>query len=267
MTLLRLTTPGLLTVTLLAIPQAASAYEYGRLQGAWDCDEGGTRSRLEFLSPSQLRYNGVPTTYQMLPDSILVEEEYGFVQYYCRFEGGTLVIFSPDGSVSRCRRAAQDAPAPAAPGQQAAGAAGALVPGPSWPTYQRPAGRVSEDRPSPQALLYKSAGRWDHVTSNTLTNLYLKPDGTYEESYEAGYGGQFHDQGGCQTGRWGATGAEQGGGRWMLQGSLKQGTLTLIDAAGNHTAYQYRVHYENGQYYWSEYFFNGELYSVTYIYR
>ena len=32
-----------------------------------------------------------------------------------------------------------------------------------------------------QALLYKFAGRWDHVTRNTLTNQFLKPGGTYEE--------------------------------------------------------------------------------------
>ena len=260
---------GLLTLAGIAGPPAARATDdYSRLQGAWDCEEGGTRSTLEFLSPNQLSYNGETASYQMLPDSILVEEEYGLAQYTYQLQDGALIVYSPDGSVTQCRKAARRAPRPAAPGPSAGGGStGALVPGPDWPRYERPAGQVSEDAPSPQALLYKFAGRWDHVTANTLTNLFLKPDGTYEDAYEASYGGQFQDQGGYQTGHWGATGAEQGGGRWMVEGSLRQGTLTLIDASGNRTAYRYQVHVENGETYWGEYFFNGKLYAVKYVYR
>ena len=207
---------GLLAGAGLApLPAALAADDYARLQGSWECEEAGTRSTLQFLSPSQLSYNGVTTSYQMVPNAILVEEEYGLAQYYYQFQDGALIIFSADGSVSQCRKAAPRSPQQTNPGQPSAGTAGSLVPGPNWPRYERPAGRVSEDAPSPQALLYKFAGRWDHVSSNTLTNLYLKPDGTYEESYEAGYSGQFQDQGGYQTGNWGATGGAQGGGRWM----------------------------------------------------
>ena len=116
-------------------------------------------------------------------------------------------------------------------------------------------------------LIYNGQPANYQLLSNTLSNLYLKPDGTYQESYEAGYGGQFQDQGGYQTGHWGATGTDQGQGRWAIQGTLKHGTLTLIASNGNRTVHQYRVHYKNGEYYWGEYFFNGKLYSVKYIYR
>ncbi len=137
-----------------------------------------------------------------------------------------------------------------------------------WPPpYQRPPGRSTWEDSSPEKLLYKFAGRWDSATSNRLHNIYLKPDGSYEDSYEAGFSGQFVDQGGFQTGHWGATGNEQAGGRWTIQGTLRQGTITLIDQRGKRTDYRYQVHCRGSECYGSEYFFNGRLYTVKYIYR
>ena len=137
-----------------------------------------------------------------------------------------------------------------------------------WPPpYVRPHGQIDEYNPGAQVLLYKFAGRWDHVTSNTLTNLYLKPDGTYEEAYEAGYSGVFKDQGGYQTGNWGATGEQQARGRWKAVGGLRQGKIYLMDQSGREGVISYQVHIKGGEAYWGEYFFNGKLYSVKYIYR
>lgn len=137
-----------------------------------------------------------------------------------------------------------------------------------WPPpYEKPTGRVSPDDSSPKNLLYKFAGRWDSATSNTLHNIYLKPDGSFEDSYEAGYSGQFVDQGGFQTGNWGAAGNEQAGGRWTIQGTLRQGIITLVHRNGKRTDYRYQVHCRGSECYGSEYFFNGKLYSVKYIYR
>lgn len=137
-----------------------------------------------------------------------------------------------------------------------------------WPPpYQRPPGRSTWEDSSPEKLLYKFAGRWDSATSNTLHNIYLKPDGSFEDSYEAGYSGQFVDQGGFQTGHWGATGNEQAGGRWTIQGTLRQGIITLIGRNGKRTEYRYQVHCRGNECYGSEYFFNGKLYTVKYIYR
>lgn len=137
-----------------------------------------------------------------------------------------------------------------------------------WPPpYQKPPGRSTWEDSSPEKLLYKFAGRWDSATSNTLHNIYLKPNGSFEDSYEAGYSGQFVDQGGSQTGNWGTAGNEQTGGRWTIRGTLRQGTITLIHRNGKRTNYRYQVHCRGSECYGSEYFFNGKLYSVKYIYR
>ena len=239
---------------------AHTAEGYALLKGFWQCREEGEQSTLEFQSKNQLIYNGQPATYQLLPNAFRVQEDSGPTDYYYQYLEGTLMIFSPDGSITYCQKAkkqpykAQQFTRPQRTSQ-------------GWPKYERPKKSMTGDESDLQSLVYKFAGRWDHVTSNTLTNLYLKPDGTYEESYEAGYGGQFQDQGGYQTGHWGATGTEQGQGRWTIHGTLKRGTLTLIAPNGSRIVYQYKVHYKNGEYYWGEYFFNGKLYSVNYIYR
>ena len=137
-----------------------------------------------------------------------------------------------------------------------------------WPPpYRKPSGTITWEDSSPEKLLYKFAGRWDSATSNTLHNIYLKPDGSFEDSYEAGYSGQFVDQGGFQTGNWGAAGNEQAGGRWTIQGTLRQGTITLIHGNGKRTDYRYQLHCRGSECYGGEYFFNGKLYSVKYIYR
>ena len=44
-------------------------------------------------------------------------------------------------------------------------------------------------RPQVSELVQYFAGMWAHVTPNTLTNLNLYPDGTYDDVYEASYSG------------------------------------------------------------------------------
>ena len=249
-----------MTSALLLSPAGHSTEGYSLLEGFWQCQEEGEQTTLEFQSKNQLIYNGQPASFQLLPNGFRVQEDSGPADYYYQYLEGTLIIFSSDGSMTYCQKAKKQ-PHQA---QQSTRPHGTTQ---NWPKYERPKRSMTGDESDLQSLLYKFAGRWDHVTSNTLTNLYLKPDGTYDESYEAGYGGQFQDQGGYQTGHWGATGKDQGQGRWTIQGTLKRGTLTLIASNGNRIVYQYRVHYKNGEYYWGEYFFNGKLYSVEYIYR
>ena len=256
--------------SLLFIPPVVQAEDFARLKGYWQCQEDGQRATLEFITRQRLLYNGQSADYQLVPGAILVQEEHGLTSYFFTLEGNFLAILSPDGSITQCQKAKKPkqvknqqesskvaTPTPRAPsGNQA------------WPPpYVRPQGPVDEFNPDAQTLLYKFAGRWDHVTSNTLTNLFLKPDGTYEEAYEAGYSGQFTDQGGYQTGNWGATGTQQAHGRWKVVGNLRQGELYLVDPAGGTNVIQYQVHIKGGEVYWGEYFFNGRLYSVKYIYQ
>lgn len=255
---------------LLLISPGAWADNYTQLKGYWQCQEDGQTAILEFTSRQQLLYNGQAASYQLAPGIIQVQEEQGLANYLYTVEGNLLVILSPDGSVTQCQKAKK--PKPAKTRQKSGKDSSPKYQSKSqdqvWPPpYARPQGRIDEDNPGAQALLYKFAGRWDHVTGNTLTNLFLKPDGSYEEAYEAGYSGVFKDQGGYQTGNWGATGAQQARGRWMVVGGLRQGKLYLVDQSGRENVYHYRVHIKGGEVYWGEYFFNNRLYSVKYIYR
>ena len=53
----------------------------------------------------------------------------------------------------------------------------------------------------------------------------------------------------------------------MIDGSLTEGILTLIDPNGDRSVFPYQVHVEDGEIYWGEYLIDGELYQVTYVYR
>ncbi|MBW2412255.1 MAG: hypothetical protein JRF72_20845, partial [Deltaproteobacteria bacterium] len=258
------------TFFLLLTAPLTSAEVYSQLQGYWQCREDGEPATLEFKSRQQLLYNGQAYTYQLTPGVLQVSDGNDEVNYLYTLEGGTLMILSQDGSVTQCQKAKRPKLADnrQKSGQPAPQTRQAPLPHQDWPPpYDRPQGYIDEHDPGAQALLYKFAGRWDHVSANTLTNLYLKPDGTYEEAYEAGYSGQFTDQGGYQTGHWGAAGEQQARGHWRVVGGLRQGQLFLVDQNGRQSIYHYQVHIRGGEVYWGEYFLNDRLYSVKYIYR
>ncbi len=103
------------------------------------------------------------------------------------------------------------------------------------------------------------SGVWVTSSTNTYTKVYLYPDGTWSDHYEASYSGDFSNSGG-NTGSWGAGGAQNSRGRWRVSGNRDQGQLLLIYPNGEQEAYQYQVHVENGQKYYSEYYFNGTLF-------
>lgn len=251
----------MMTFTLLLSQIGYAAEGYALLNGFWRCQADGEQSTLEFKSKTELIYNGQSASYQLLSNAFTVIEASGPVNYYYEYLEGTLVILSPDGSMTFCRKSKK----PSVQAQQPAPPQSTVQ---GWPPpYQRPLGKITWEDSSSGKLLYKFAGRWDSATSNTLHNIYLKPDGSFEDSYEAGYSGQFVDQGGLQTGNWGAAGNEKTDGRWTIQGTLRQGTISLIYRNGKSTNYRYQVHCRGSECYGSEYFFNGKLYTVNYIYR
>lgn len=215
----------ILLVGLIALlPMRAAADGFAQLKSRWQCQAGGERINLEFRSSQKLLYNGIAYAYQLAPGMIVVQEEEGLASYSYVLSNDALMVVDAEGSGMKCQRvkvAAQSkgsnksvkkAPKPGAVSSTAKG----------WPPpYTKPRGTVDENNPGAAALLYKFAGRWDHVTTNTLTNIFLKPDGTYEQAYEAGYSGVFKDQGGYQTGNWGVTGAQNDKGRWRVEGNLR----------------------------------------------
>ncbi len=104
------------------------------------------------------------------------------------------------------------------------------------------------------------ADTWVTTTTNTSTYVTLYADGTWSDNSESSYSGNFTDGGGSNIGSWGNAGQQQSRGRWSVTGTRDQGQLTTISANGERNVYQYRVHIENGQKYYSEYFFNGTLF-------
>ncbi len=104
------------------------------------------------------------------------------------------------------------------------------------------------------------AGTWYNYTKSTATYVHLLADGTYAENYEASYSGSSSDQYGNEDLTWGTARSDQTSGRWTARGTKEQGVLVITYENGNQREIEYRVHVENGQTYWSEYYFNGELY-------
>ena len=97
------------------------------------------------------------------------------------------------------------------------------------------------------------AGIWVTMTKSTETTLTLAPNGQFSTGYVAEYGG-------TESGQWGLAREDHSSGRWTTSGSREQGTITLVYGNGKRQTIQYRVHAENGEIYWNEYWFNGDLY-------
>jgi hypothetical protein len=107
-------------------------------------------------------------------------------------------------------------------------------------------------------LMQHFAGKWANFTKNTSTWIVFYADGTYDEQYESSYSGDL--SGG---GNWGTYGGSNAKGRWMVQGNRDNGRITVMLNNGNEIVYEYRVHEENGQKFYSEYWFNGSLYGKS----
>jgi len=97
------------------------------------------------------------------------------------------------------------------------------------------------------------AGTWVTMTKSTETTLTLAPNGQFSTGYVAGYGG-------TESGQWGLARDDHSSGTWTASGSREQGTITLVYGNGKRETIQYKVHVENGEVYWNEYWFNGDLY-------
>jgi hypothetical protein len=109
-------------------------------------------------------------------------------------------------------------------------------------------------------LMQHFAGTWVNSTTNTETQMTLAPDGSYFENYEASYSGGFSNQYGSDLGGWGTARQDQGQGRWTVRGDRQQGSIIITKKDGGQIVLEYKVHVENGETYWKEYWFNGKLY-------
>jgi len=253
----------------LAGPPAYGGQHYDRLLGCWQCREAGQRVTLEFESETRLLHNSEPANYQAGPEIIRVQFQGTLIDYYYRLEDERLLIFGPDGSLIQCRKTSKPPQAAQPSGQVQQ----VHPPGPQpqgWPPYAKPPtppGGYTGNESDLASLVWKFAGKWSHYTPHRETHLYLAPDGSYSDSSDASFGGQLYDQGGYQTGSWAGAGSDRSKGRWYITGTLRQGRIILTEQDGSQVELAYQVHIKNGEIYWGEYFFNGNLFSVDYIYR
>jgi len=118
-------------------------------------------------------------------------------------------------------------------------------------------------KPKVSDLMKHFAGQWVNFSSSGASTTWLTfyPDGSFSDQYEASYGGNFTNDVGDVTGDWGAYNQESSQGRWTVQGNKDQGQIIVTYTNGNQTVYNYQVHEERGQKYYSEYKFNGYLYA------
>ena len=98
-------------------------------------------------------------------------------------------------------------------------------------------GAAGDPGPNDPQLMQAIAGRWFNfsgggtVSGGTSRNLLLSPNGAYRWGTESGYStdsGSVASQGGAR-------------GRWAVQGSRSQGTITLASSSGKTSRLNYRT--------------------------
>lgn len=200
---------------------SASAGEIQKLLGAWECKTGQGTVTLLFKSEDRLVYNGEEIGFQLAPGVIQVADEFlGYVDYPYTLSEGALSITYPEGYILNFKKAAA-----------------------------RP--KDPPDKGTGSELVRHFAGTWKNYSQYTETMVVLYPDGTYGQRYTSNYGSE-------ESGT--AAGESHAQGRWAVRGTKENGVITCTGNDGSSSEYEYRVHVENGEVYWSEYYFNDNLY-------
>jgi hypothetical protein len=242
---------------------AAGKDPASRLLGTWECLLPGGKSILVFESKTHLNIDGERVKYTLVPGAIRVQDESGTQEYPYALQGKVLTIAFPEGFELEFTRVSdstkytggeylEETDAGTEAGDSGEGGAG--QPSKEGGAGRSPAGGGDAD------LMRHFAGTWWSATKNTETHVTLTPDGLYFEDYESSYSGTTTDQYGNPDMSWGGANQQNAQGTWSVQGTREQGTITILLQNGNQREINYRVHVENGQVYWSEYYFNGDLY-------
>jgi hypothetical protein len=232
------------------------------LLGTWQCQMQGGTSTLVLESDSRLNLDGQPASYRVVANALRVQDENGTQDYPFKLDNNVLTISFAEGyemQFTRISDTAEYRPEDYPPGTDTEPG----VYGEGQTAGEIPAGgRAGGQTPSggDQDLMNHFAGTWWNATTNTETNVTLTADGRYFESYAAGYSGGSSDQYGNSDMSWGAAGDQTAQGTWTVRGTREQGVLTILFNNGSQREITYQVHVENGEVYWSEYYFNGELY-------
>ena len=245
------------------VRSAAKKDQGSALVGTWECQMQGGVSTIVFESDSRLILDGQPANYKVVGNALRVQDETGAQDYPFKLDKNALTIsfaqgfelqFSKVSDATEYRAEDYPAETDTEPGDYNEGQATGETPAAGgMPGGQAPGG-------GDQDLMSHFAGTWWNATTNTETNVTLTADGRYFESYSASYSGGSSDQYGNSDMSWGSAGDQNAQGTWTVRGTREQGVLTIFFNNGNQREINYRVHVENGEVYWSEYYFNGDLY-------
>jgi hypothetical protein len=210
---------------LLALfPAVAAADDIKALLGSWESKSDGGVVTLVFISESRLVYNNEEIGFSHSPGIIRVNDEsLGYVEYPYTLKDGVLTITYPEGYRLQ---------------------------------FTKKMAKTKKEVPLTGAsdLVNHFAGTWKNYTQYTETMVVLYPDGSYGERYTSSYGSSEPGN------EWGAAADVHKQGRWSISGNKEQGFIILTNNDGSVIKYQYRVHIENGETFWREYYFNGNLY-------
>jgi hypothetical protein len=112
--------------------------------------------------------------------------------------------------------------------------------------------------PNDASLMQAMAAEYYSYSGSTERKVMLCPDGRYLNASESSYSGTSSDSLGNQTLGWGAANQKSGSGRWVIQGTQQQGTITLSANDGSQSQVRYQSTGERGCY-----TFNGNTFCVS----
>lgn len=207
----------------LTLSMARAGGNLASLSGTWQCDTEDGLVTLQFLSENRLNYNGEEIACLITEEVIRVTDEFfGNVDYPYVLKDSALSITYPAGYTLIFKKTAVK--------EKTGSAAGT------------------------SALVQHFAGTWKNYTKYSETMVVLYPDGTWGKRYTSNYSSAKPGE------EWGVAGESHSQGRWTVRGHKERGVLITTSDDGSTSEYEYQVHVENGEVYWSEYYFNGDLY-------
>ncbi len=112
--------------------------------------------------------------------------------------------------------------------------------------------------PNDENLMRAMAAEYYHYSGSTERKVMLCPDGRYMGSHESSYSGSSTDSLGNQNMAWGSASQGRSGGRWTIQGTQTQGTITMSGNDGKQSQVKYQSTGERGCF-----TFNGNVFCVS----
>jgi len=110
-------------------------------------------------------------------------------------------------------------------------------------------------------LVQHFAGQWWRYNEGATLTAYLSPDGRFSDTYEYTAHVENRDQYGDVSSTATILSNEQTTGRWSVRGDTNRGVLIITYDDGTQDTMNYQVHVENGQAFYNEYLFDGQLWN------